>query len=349
MKKKGFTLVELLVVVAIIALLVAILAPALSRVKQHAERVVCGTNLKGLGNSFAVYAAGFGGGYPLQGDSPPSPPGHKWDWRTNGWQQSGDKNWAEPGTITVGASLYLLIRETDVTPKQFVCPSSDQRPYKGENAGGDTGEALDIVELWDFGMYAENSAGPGIGPQHGPCNHVSYSYQLPYDTVPGDNFSAYPPDSSADASMAIMADRNPHYDPKLTYIPIASMKQDPDASETYVSFVAYIDFRDTLPDGGPNPAWERWMVEIGNAQPHLRQGQEILWGDGHATFRRRPDVGVKNDNIYTPCGGENLPPWTVGNIRRGSFNMAPPRIGAPDRPKSAMDSFLVNDDQIRFN
>ena len=347
MKKKGFTLVELLVVVAIIALLVAILAPALSRVKQHAERVVCGTNLKGLGNSFAVYAASFGGDYPVQGDSPPADDPHEWDWRTTGFQAGSAKNWAQSGSITVGASLYLLIRETDVTPKQFVCPSGDQKPYKGENAGGVGGEALDIVELWDFGMYMGTSIGAGRGPQHGPCNHVSYSYQLPYDVTSG-AFPAYPPDSSADASMAIMADKNPWYDPELMYIELSNLKSNPDASETYVSFVSMIDFQDTI-DGEPNPDWERWMVEVGNAQPHLRQGQEILWGDGHATFGRRPDVGVKNDNIYAPYGGTDSPPWTVRHIRRGGFYPPPPRLGsAANRPKCGIDSFLVNDDHIRF-
>jgi prepilin-type N-terminal cleavage/methylation domain-containing protein len=51
MKKKGFTLVELLVVIAIIALLMGILMPALARVRQIAFRMVCGTNLSGIGKA----------------------------------------------------------------------------------------------------------------------------------------------------------------------------------------------------------------------------------------------------------------------------------------------------------
>jgi prepilin-type N-terminal cleavage/methylation domain-containing protein len=46
--KKGFTLVEMLVVVAIIALLVAILLPALSAAKEHAYDAVCRSNLHHL-------------------------------------------------------------------------------------------------------------------------------------------------------------------------------------------------------------------------------------------------------------------------------------------------------------
>ena len=56
MRKKGFTLVELLVVIAIIALLMGILMPALARVRQIAYRMVCGTNLSGIGKAVLLYA-----------------------------------------------------------------------------------------------------------------------------------------------------------------------------------------------------------------------------------------------------------------------------------------------------
>ena len=56
MERKGFTLVELLVVIAIIALLMGILMPALARVRQIAFRLVCGTNLSGIGKAMLIYA-----------------------------------------------------------------------------------------------------------------------------------------------------------------------------------------------------------------------------------------------------------------------------------------------------
>ena len=56
MKRKGFTLIELLVVISIIALLMSILMPALARVRELASRVVCGTNLSGIGKAMGIYA-----------------------------------------------------------------------------------------------------------------------------------------------------------------------------------------------------------------------------------------------------------------------------------------------------
>lgn len=54
--KKGFTLVELLVVISIIALLLAVLMPALGRAKEAAKCVTCATNVKGLGMGWRFYA-----------------------------------------------------------------------------------------------------------------------------------------------------------------------------------------------------------------------------------------------------------------------------------------------------
>ena len=55
MTRRAFTLIELLVVVAIIATLVGMLLPAIGGARESARRLKCMTNIKSLGQGFALY------------------------------------------------------------------------------------------------------------------------------------------------------------------------------------------------------------------------------------------------------------------------------------------------------
>ena len=54
--RNGFTLVELLVVIGIIAILMAILLPSLNAARERAKRVACGNNIRTFGQAVTLYA-----------------------------------------------------------------------------------------------------------------------------------------------------------------------------------------------------------------------------------------------------------------------------------------------------
>ena len=55
MKRTGFTLVEIVVVIALIAMLMGILFPVLRASRQQAKAVKCGSNLKQLALALTIY------------------------------------------------------------------------------------------------------------------------------------------------------------------------------------------------------------------------------------------------------------------------------------------------------
>ncbi|MEN6386643.1 MAG: prepilin-type N-terminal cleavage/methylation domain-containing protein [Phycisphaerales bacterium] len=56
MRKRGFTLVELLVVISIIALLLAVLLPSLNKAKLQASAIVCSFHVRTLSTAWCLYA-----------------------------------------------------------------------------------------------------------------------------------------------------------------------------------------------------------------------------------------------------------------------------------------------------
>ncbi len=67
-KSGGFTLVELLVVIGIIAVLVGILLPALNKARESANTIKCSANVRSIGQGLAMYVTNNKGFYPAAYD-----------------------------------------------------------------------------------------------------------------------------------------------------------------------------------------------------------------------------------------------------------------------------------------
>ena len=101
----GFTLVELLVVIGIIAVLIAILLPVLSVARERSRRTACLSNLHQLGQGMLMYA------------------GENRDHLPNGNPRGAARNYIGTNLVLVNLSALYLRRG----PAVFHCPS-DQDP-----------------------------------------------------------------------------------------------------------------------------------------------------------------------------------------------------------------------------
>ena len=188
-ESRGFTLVELLVVIGIIALLIGVLLPALSKARQQANLITCQTHLREIGQALYIYTGDYKGSLPpgfweflTKGGYDPNKTG---DWST---ALTNDLNGRLGGsyqaqTTTFGASSFNrgIFLDVDVAavgdaPLHYSChprlmpalPASsllqfdgsqnhDSAPYKV----GSIKRSAEIVLIFDGGLFKVNAV-PGF-------------------------------------------------------------------------------------------------------------------------------------------------------------------------------------------
>ncbi|MCD6395104.1 MAG: prepilin-type N-terminal cleavage/methylation domain-containing protein [Planctomycetes bacterium] len=133
MKRKGFSLIELLVVISIVSLLMGMLLPSLNRARQQAKSIFCLNNLRQMAIAANSYACSYDDHYPLA----------YYTKRINGiryyysWDFTTWKDWSTtPATEVVEPGLLW---QGDTIEKVHQCPSFKGThnwladPYTGYN------------------------------------------------------------------------------------------------------------------------------------------------------------------------------------------------------------------------
>ncbi len=161
----GFTLVELLVVVAVIALLIGLLLPALGKAREAGRELKCASNIRNVGQGVTIYTTSTEV-YPMSYLYPTTTTGYSW---TLGDQQINNPN---PSNGYIHWSSSLL--ESDggaIANEAFECPTV----YNGGAPRTNPGKDPNHWESWQVNALGATQASPSEPPLDRQAFRMAYT------------------------------------------------------------------------------------------------------------------------------------------------------------------------------
>lgn len=167
---RGFTLIELLVVVSIIALLIAMLMPALAGVRESAQDSVCKSNLKQLGIAQASYAGDNKGEFARS---------DRWVWNSS-VGPNGESNFARVDpTVHDATEAGTLFPYMNKDRDAYLCPVAASTMPQIAASYKSRWNGTDLVRSYSMNF----NAGPSIGFATCENNRTISDLKAPSDFV----------------------------------------------------------------------------------------------------------------------------------------------------------------------